>query len=169
MWHMLFTFLGARSVLCTLILFLSGCVSVPDSRNLGSGTNPLHSSKDVVMTFPAWYSDGDKYKALNDSVTIKAKQKCQGEPYQLTDILSEPWSGIRINIISANIACSSSAMPAVTKPMQITIQEVQKQESTITTPPAIPVMSKETDLKKKCLRLGLVLGSDDFKLCMQSK
>jgi len=142
---------------------------MPDSRNLGGGTNPIHSSKDVVMTFPAWYSDGEKYKALNESAAIKAKQMCQGASYQLIDVLSEPWSGIRVNIISANIACSSFAKPVVTESIPTTTKEFQKQESIITTSPAIPVTSKEADLKKKCLRLGLVFGSDDFKLCMQSK
>jgi hypothetical protein len=120
------------------------------------------------MTFPAWYSDADKYKALNDSAAIKARQKCQGIPYQLMDVLSEPWSGIRINIISANIACRPTVKPVVTESMPATTQEAQKQKSTITVAPVTPVTGKESDQKKKCLRMGLTAGSDDYNLCLKS-
>ena len=168
MHHLIYGLLEARLFVSIFALLLSGCVSMPDSRNLSSGTNPLHTSKDVVMTFPAWYSDADKYKALNDSAVVKARQKCQGAPYQLADVFSEPWSGIRVNIISANIACRPLIKPAVTESIPIATQDMQKQKPTISIPPANPVTGKESDQKKKCLRMGLTVGSDDYTLCLKS-
>ena len=168
MHHIVCRFLGARLFICIFAL-LSGCVSMPDSRNLSISTNPLHGSKDVVMTFPAWYSDADKYKALNVSAALKAKQKCQDTPYQLMDVFSEPWSGMRINIISANIVCRPTEKPVVIEPILTTTKQVQKQKSITMATPETPVTSKESDQKKKCLRMGLTAGSDDYNLCQKSR
>lgn len=161
--------LGARSSTCIFVLLLSGCVSMPDSRNLGVSTNSLHNSKDVVMTFPAWYSDASKYKAINESAIVKAKQKCQDAPYQLMDVFSEPWSGIRVNIISANIVCGSTLKSVITESVSTTTQDAQKEKSVITTPAVTQGASKESDQKKKCLRMGLTPSSDDYKLCINSQ
>lgn len=92
---------------------LSGCVRViRPNEPISSKVPDYHYSKDIVITFPAWISEEDKFSELEKTARLKAAQKCKGAPYKLIDIKSDPYhfnfslSGGKLSVISANISCT---------------------------------------------------------------
>ncbi len=89
------------------ILF-SGCVT---SHQPGNLTDALKRStgmenRDLILTFPAWTSEPEKFKALEDEARIKGQLKCGQRTYKLTELKSRKYDMKNVSVIAANVECT---------------------------------------------------------------
>ena len=109
-----------------LLILMSACTTVHDNLGNYSGDQirPSHRNKELVLTFPMWVSEKDKLSAIEASAKIKGSSKCQSNPYVMTDLLSEPYSG-SISTISANLKCNSTPINLVTNSSVISSENIR--------------------------------------------
>lgn len=106
----LLTLVFSAAVVCAI----QGCSTTNPT---GHSTSPKQVGKDVLVTFPAWTTEEEKYAQLNARAPSVAATKCGGRPYRLVDVSSERWkvgeltsatAGHRMNSIAANVECDQS-------------------------------------------------------------
>jgi hypothetical protein len=152
-------FLAGTFLLIPMVL--SSCMHIQPQGPIGVQGIP-NMSKDLVITWPGWFSEEEKLTSFKAVAEKKAFEKCQGGEFKIVDLYSTrvQYKPLTNNAISANIQCSRDQIVAT--PTPLVSQPPEKDITSSTTNKNLAI----NKLRTRCVELGFKSGTEDFGKCV---